>query len=168
MVKSQYQNCWMPPQEGVNLGESFSHALERGLMEECDIEIRTADGGYHRGVYLRDIKYLATLDLPPERHGSRSIAGNVEDSLFSHITMKKKAYWTATVLAPSTDLFQPVPNLNEVADARWVPLDEAWAAIKSNRPEKTLLLEKAIYRGVQALYGVEDAELWRQTRSLTR
>jgi len=160
MVLSQFGNCWMPPQEGVDLHEKLADAMVRGLREECGVEIADARGRYHRKFYIRDVRYLGTLDLPPERWEERSIAGNVGDSMFSHIKMRKKAYWSASITIPSRQAINPVPNISEVQELRWMTLDEARTAIQSNRPEKADLLEGALRRGVQHLLGAEAAASW--------
>jgi ADP-ribose pyrophosphatase YjhB (NUDIX family) len=160
MVRSHYNGCWMPPQEGVELGESLPDALARGLLEECGIDILRPGGGYRRGFYVRDIRFLATLDLPPDRWQERPIAGNAGDSLFSRITMRKKAYWTASVIVPSRTAVHPVANATEVDDAAWMSLDRALAAVQTNRPAKADLLEGALRRGVQHLLGSEAALAW--------
>jgi hypothetical protein len=155
MAKSVYDDCWMPMQEGVNFREPFRYALARGMREEYDINIEEADGQLREDVYLRDIQYLGTLDLPRERWGERSVAGNVEDTVFSQITMRRKAYWTAALLVPSQASVVPRPNTNEIAAAQWMSLQDAYEAIKSNRPEKASLLGRALDRSAQHLLGAE-------------
>lgn len=155
LARSVYEERWMPPQEGVNFRESLRSALARCLMEECQIAIENEGGALKRDFYLRDIQYLGMLDLPPSRWGERAVAGNVEDSIFSQIKMKRKAYWTAALIVPSQGSVSFVPNPNELAELRWLPLETARHWMKSNRPEKAMLLDRALDRGTQHLLGVQ-------------
>ena len=39
LAQSVYHGMWMPPQEGVNLKESFAEALHRCLEVECGLDL---------------------------------------------------------------------------------------------------------------------------------
>jgi hypothetical protein len=160
MVRSVYDDCWMPPQEGVNFRESFLEALARGLLEECDVSVLQADGRVRPGFYLRDIEYADTLWLPPERWGERAVAGNVGDSLLSQVRLRKKAYWVAYLVVDDRRAVRGRANLREVAEVRWMTFDEAAAGIEQNRPEKALLLLGCLRKGMQHLVGVRLADEW--------
>lgn len=153
LVQSHYENAWMPPQEGVNFGETLAAALMRGLWEECGLQVADENGLLLPTIYIRHIEYIDTLVLPRERWGERSVAGNVEDSFFSHIKMKKKAYWAAYVIVADSVTHSPTPNLNEIVEARWVPLDDVPGLLASNRPEKRAMLMDIIHRGIHQLVG---------------
>ena len=149
-VQSYYNDCWMLPQEGVELGEGLKAALARGLAEECGIQMRTGDR-YDKGFYVRAITYMSSLELPPERVGERQIAANVEDTPFHRITLRRKAYWLGVVLIESRETVRPEPALNEIKDVRWLSFAEAETAIGTNRPEKAELLRGALAEGARHL-----------------
>jgi hypothetical protein len=150
----------MPPQEGVNLGEAFLEALARGLSEECDVSIMQRDGKLKPDLYLRDIEYVDTLWLPPERWGERAIAGNVGDTLFGQIILKKKAYWAAYLVVDDTRDVRARANLREVTEVVWMTVDEATTKIQGNRDEKAVLLMRCMQKGMQHLVGVRAANEW--------
>jgi ADP-ribose pyrophosphatase YjhB (NUDIX family) len=157
IARSVYDDCWMPPQEGVNIGESFFGALARGLSEECDVSIMHRDGQLKSDFYLRDIEYVDTLWLPPERWGERAVAGNVGDTLFSHVVLRKKAYWAAYLVVDDMRVVRGRANLREVADVAWMTVDEAYTKIQGNRDEKALLLVRCLQKGMQHLVGARAA-----------
>jgi ADP-ribose pyrophosphatase YjhB (NUDIX family) len=161
LAKSVYDGCWMPPQEGVNFRESFLSALARGLAEECSLELLDPDGRVRHDVTLRDISYLGTLKLPPERCGERSIAGNVGDSPLSQIRMTKKAYWGAFLLADGREALTVRPNRREITELCWMTFDQAAVAVRGNRPEKRAFLLTALRRGLQHVSGALVASQWR-------
>jgi hypothetical protein len=160
MVKSVYDNCWMPPQEGVNLREPLVDALARGLSEECNFSINESDGTLKSDYYLRDVEYVDTLWLPPERWGERAVAGNVVDTPFSHIVLRKKAYWVAYLIVGDVRVVRTRPNLREVVDVVWMSADEAATAMQANRDDKAALLARCLQKGMQHLLGAEPAWDW--------
>jgi ADP-ribose pyrophosphatase YjhB (NUDIX family) len=157
-VQSYYNDCWMPPQEGVELKEGLRDALARGLAEECGIDMRHEDGSYNQDFYVRQITFLKTLDLPPERIDERQIAADVEDTPFHAITMKKKAYWLGIVLIESAEQVLPKPALNEIKAIEWLSFESAAEKIiATNRPEKAELLSAALAQGMRHLDAREFA-----------
>lgn len=160
MVRSVFDDFWMPPQEGVDLRESLLHALARGLREECRVDVLDGAGQLSRDFYLRNISYLDTLLLPADRRGERSVAGNVGDTVFSQITMTKKAYWVGYLVTQDRSRVHPTPNQREVLEARWMTFDEAAAAVGQNRQDKADLLMLALRTGLQHLSGARTADEW--------
>src|SRR6059036_2640269 len=67
--QSPYHGMWMPPQEGVNLRETFQQALHRCLKVECGIDMPISDKQNSRKFHLRSIRYIGQVPLPKGRHG---------------------------------------------------------------------------------------------------
>jgi ADP-ribose pyrophosphatase YjhB (NUDIX family) len=160
LAKSVYDGYWMPPQEGVNFRESLLGALARGFAEECSLQLLDPAGKVRSDVTLRDISYLGTLRLPPERWGERSIAGNVGDSPLSHIRMTKKAYWGAFIIAHDREALECHPNMREITELCWMTFDQAAVAVRHNRPEKGALLLAGLRRAMQHVSGARVANEW--------
>jgi ADP-ribose pyrophosphatase YjhB (NUDIX family) len=160
LVRSVYDACWMPPQEGVNLKESLLDALARGLWEECAVKLLDGEGKCRSEFYIRDIRYEGTLELPFERWGERGVAGNVGDGPFSHVFLKRKAYWSAFIIVDEQENLQSRPNLREIDSANWVSFSEVGALIESNREEKRELITNVLRRGLQHLIGARQSYLW--------
>lgn len=160
MARSVYNNCWMPPQEGVNIKESFFEALARGLSEECNIKILEHNGTLRSDFYLRDIRYVGTLRLPPGRWGERSVAGDVSEGLLSHVRMTKKAYWAAYIIIGETHTIRARPNCREINELKWMTFDEASTVIQENRDEKAVLLMGCLRTGMQHVVGDSLTSKW--------
>lgn len=160
LVKSVYEDCWMFPQEGVNLGESLLSASVRGLDEECGLTISGQGSSLIDGVHRRDIRYVGILDLPPDRWGERSVASNANDGPLSQVTLKRKAYWAIFYLVDEATSLTVQPNMVEVVDAAWIPLDEIPMKLRNNREAKRVLLMLIARRGVQHLRGARVAKHW--------
>jgi len=137
---STYKN-WMPPQEGVDLKESFEEAVIKCLNSECSID--TTKLVDNKELYIRSIRYINTLKLEENRVGERPIADNANEHAIGFVKMKSKAYWSATVRVSDEleELDNLKPNKLELTEVKWCEIDEAISLIKSsNRPEKSDLL----------------------------
>jgi hypothetical protein len=150
----------MPPQEGVNYRESFLNALARGLHEECGITILDKAGRVSPQFYLRDVEYVDTLWLPSERWGERSVVGGAEENLFSHITVRKKAYWAAYLIVSETKTLKARPNVREVERVSWKSFNEAAVLVRAIRTEKADMLIRCLRKGMQHLAGTRAADEW--------
>ena len=159
LVRSVYDKCWMFPQEGVLLKEQLLAAADRGLGEECGLNLIDSNGKLKPKLHVRDVRYVGSLELPKERWGERAVAGNVGDGPMSQIVLKKKAYWAVFVLSEELGS-TPMPNEVEVDIAKWCTLNEAAELIRSNRPGKQALLMRVLRIGVQHLVGVRASKDW--------
>ncbi|HLL75112.1 MAG TPA: NUDIX domain-containing protein [Pyrinomonadaceae bacterium] len=145
LVESAYASTWMPPQEGVNLGETFQDAFYRCVQDECGINIPSELGERRKLFYLRHIEYLGMLDLPAERSGERLVADNAADTPLGSIKLKRKAYWAALAIIKDASDMVPEPDGREIVNAGWFDFDKASDLIQStNRPEKATLLLKGV------------------------
>jgi ADP-ribose pyrophosphatase YjhB (NUDIX family) len=159
LVRSVYDKCWMFPQEGVLLKEDLLAAADRGLREECGLELLNTDGKLKPKLHVRDLRYIGSLELPKERWGERAVAGNVGDGPMSQIVLKKKAYWAVFVLLEEPGPI-PLPNEVEVDIAKWCTLNEAAELVRSNRPGKQALLMRILRIGMQHLVGARASSNW--------
>lgn len=145
LVESAYARTWMPPQEGVNLGETFQDAFYRCVQDECGINVPSEPNERRKLFYLRHIEYLDMLDLPAERSGERLVADNAADTPLDSIKLKRKAYWAALAIIRDASDIVPKPDGREIVNAGWFDLDKARDLIQStNRPEKASLLLKGV------------------------
>lgn len=139
--KSPYHNMWMPPQEGVHLNEKFEDALFRCLQVECGLNLPTDRIEIERVMHLRSIRYIGTIDLPPQRHNERPIASDAVGTPFETIKMNKKAYWAATIILANKNDISPKVDGRELLDIKWYSFDDAESVIqKTNHHEKAKLL----------------------------
>lgn len=151
LVRSRYGD-WMPPQEGVRMKETFDAAFWRCLDEELAIVV--ADSERRRLLAQRGARTLGTLRLPRARHGERPVADDVEDGPLSHVTMRRKKYWSMCALVHDQARLTPAPRGTEITDAEWLTLPEAESRIRDTvRPEKARLLMDALAHGRLALHG---------------
>ena len=90
LVRSVYDKCWMFPQEGVLLKEQLLAAADRGLGEECGLNIIDSNGKLKPKLHVRDVRYVGSLELPKERWGERAVAGNVGDGPMSQDSVEKE------------------------------------------------------------------------------
>lgn len=150
---STYDN-WMPPQEGVNLNESFEDAAYRCLSTECSIDMEKLVK--RNSIYIRSIRYLDTLELIDGRKGERPVVDSANNNLYGFIKLKGKAYWIAsTILAEGDNNAADVaPNGLELTEIKWFNCDEALIAIqKTNRKEKASMLAKGLSMIIEDLHG---------------
>lgn len=139
--KSCYHDIWMPPQEGVKLGESFDDALRRCMQVECGISPQTLET-----LYFRSIRFIGEVDLPLLRQGERPVADDAVGTPLENVELRRKAYWMATVIAPSDAAVDANPDGTELTELGWFTFPRALDAIrKTNHPEKAELLVQAIY-----------------------
>jgi ADP-ribose pyrophosphatase YjhB (NUDIX family) len=143
--QSPYQNMWMPPQEGVNLHETFQQALLRCLEVECGLDLPTGDKDLARKFHLRSIRYMGEVPLPEERVGERPVADDALDTWLEPITLRRKAYWMATMLLANQSDISPRPDGKEVIDLKWFPLTDARRIIaETNHANKASLLLRSL------------------------
>ena len=145
LAQSVYHEMWMPPQEGVNLAESFDAALHRCLEVECGIDLPPDPKQLARHMYVRSFRFLGVVPLPPDRHGERPVADDAPGTALEAVQLKRKAYWMATVLVRSQSDIVPKADGKEIMDLRWLSLSEAAVRIRAtNDLEKADLLVKAL------------------------
>jgi ADP-ribose pyrophosphatase YjhB (NUDIX family) len=147
---------WMPPQEGVNLHETFEQALRRSLEVECGLDLPNTDRELSRQLHLRSIRYVGVVPLAEERHGERPVADDALGTWLEHVQLKRKAYWMATMLLANQSDITPHADGKELIDLRWFPLAAARQAIaETNHPEKSELLLKSLDACEKDLTGVK-------------
>lgn len=84
---------------------------------------------------------LSEVALPAERRGERPIADDIHGTWLESITLKRKAYWMATILVTNRDDVSPKPDGREMLDFKWHTLPEASQVIhETNHAEKAKLL----------------------------
>lgn len=155
LVQSVYENIWMPPQEGVKLVESFQDAFFRCVQEECNLFASPDQNQQKKLIYLRNIQYLATVNLPINRQKERLVADDATDTFLSHIPCTKKSYWAAIAILKNTSDITPVPNGNEITKVGWFSFEKARNLIQNtNRTEKANILFKGIELCEKCLYVV--------------
>jgi ADP-ribose pyrophosphatase YjhB (NUDIX family) len=143
--QSPYHNMWMPPQEGVNLKETFQQALHRCLQVECGINLPINPTHASKKLHFRSIRYFGQVPLPPERIGERPIADDVHGTWLESVTIRRKAYWMATILVSERTDISPKADGKELLDLAWHPLSDARKLIeKTNHAEKARLLLQLI------------------------
>lgn len=141
--QSPYHDMWMPPQEGVNMKETFFDALRRCLKVECGLELSEFESS--ETMHVRSIRHVGSVKLPKERHGERPVAGDVLGTPLEHIVLKKKDYWLATILVSDTSSLSPVPDGRELKGVRWFTWRDARREIAfTNHTPKTALLLKCL------------------------
>lgn len=154
LAQSVYHGIWMPPQEGVNLRESFHDALYRCLEVECGLELAAESRQLARHMYVRSYRFVGTLPLAPERKGERPVADDAVGTALESVELTQKAYWMSTVVFSSTADIAPVADGKEILDLRWVSFPEAERLIlTTNHPEKAELLSHALAMCRQDLTG---------------
>ncbi|QDC44585.1 NUDIX domain-containing protein [Methylophilus medardicus] len=139
LAKSIYHDRWMPPQEGVNLKDSFKDAVDRCLSQEFGLDSKIRKELLSNNI--KSIRYIATIPLIKDRRNERLVADDAIGTWMEHISMTKKAYWKCTIIIDKQDSIKPVPNMTEVLDFKWYALAEARKVIQSsNLPDKANLL----------------------------
>lgn len=152
--QSHFHGIWMPPQEGVNLNESFPQAIRRCLEIECGFDLPAGEKDFTRVFHVRSIGYVGTLSLPEERQGERPVADDALGTPLEHVKLKKKAYWIATVLITDRSNVKPNADGKELTQLMWYSLADARQIIRqTNSNEKSELLMKCLDNGAQALFG---------------
>lgn len=154
LAQSVYHSMWMPPQEGVNLAESFTEALHRCLEVECGVELPSDSKQLARYMHVRSYRFVGIVPLPTERQGERPVADNAPGTALEPIKLKRKAYWMATILLRSKTDIAPSPDGKEIVDLRWFSFEEATEKIRStNHLKKAELLLRALSLCLQDLHG---------------
>ena len=139
--QSPYHMMWMPPQEGVTIKETLQQALRRCLQVECGIPVPVNPSHQSKKLHFRSLKFLGEVALPAERRGERPIADDAHGTWLESITLKRKAYWMATILVANRDDVAPKPDGRELLAFRWYSLPEARQVIReTNHAEKAKLL----------------------------
>ncbi|WP_168565805.1 NUDIX domain-containing protein [Crateriforma spongiae] len=116
------RGAWMPPQEGIPPNVS----VEQATAQCMDVEL----GIGKRQLHFRRSVWLGRKAIP-EREGSRDVE-------FSVRPMQGKAYYGALIkVSEDTPI---VCNPAEVADHRWMTVDEVRQQLPSNSIRKQQLL----------------------------
>ena len=118
-------SVWMPPQEGIEFGESMEQAALRCL----DIEL----GLKEDQVQFRKSAFIADR-LMPHRSGDRDIQ-------YSVLPMRGKSYFAAYVKVDESAAIER--NSAEVAEHAWIDSAEAVARLASHRQEKIKIIAAA-------------------------
>ena len=143
--QSPYHNMWMPPQEGVNMKESFQQALRRCLQVECGINLPVNPTHTSTKLHFRSTRYLGQIPLPPERQGERPIADDIHGTWLESIKLRRKAYWMATILISERTDISPKADGKEMLQFAWYTLSGARQAIQeTNHARKAQLLLRLI------------------------
>ncbi len=152
--QSPYHDMWMPPQEGVRIGEEFDDALFRCLEIECGLDLPKNRKEFDRAMHLRSIRYVDTLELQPERHGERPVAPDAAGTPLESITLTKKAYWAATIILANQNDIDPEADGREILDFKWYSFDEAEKIIQhTNHRKKAQLLINTLSSCRKDLHG---------------
>ena len=152
--QSVYHKMWMPPQEGVNLNESFREALHRCLEIECGIDLPPDRKALARHMYERSCRFVGIIPLHPDRQGERLVADDAPGTVFEAVKLRRKAYWMSIVLVRSQGDLAPKPDGKELTAFRWCTFPNAEEAIRTtNHPQKAELLLDALKKCRQDLSG---------------
>ncbi len=164
--QSPFHTMWMPPQEGVNLKESFQQALRRCLQVECGISTPVNPTHQSRALHFRSIRFLGEVALPKERQGERPIAEDVHGTWLESIKLRRKAYWMASILVANQTDISPKADGREMLGFAWYSLPEARRVIReTNHVEKSNLLLKLIDACERDLRGAHRTQLTAPPRS---
>lgn len=135
----------MPPQEGVNMRESFQEAIRRCLAVECCLDLPADEREFSRMIHMRSFRYAGELRLSKERHGERLVADDAVGTWLEHVVLKRKAYWIATMLIASQSDLTPSPDGKEIVDLRWYDMREARdKVVETNQHDKAQLLIRVL------------------------
>jgi ADP-ribose pyrophosphatase YjhB (NUDIX family) len=143
LAQSPYHNMWMPPQEGVNLKETFHQALRRCLQVECGINMPVNPAHFAKAFQVRSIRYVGEVPLPLERRNERPIADDVHGTWLESVTLRRKAYWMATIVVSNQSDISPKADGKELLGFAWYTLPEARKVIQATNhaPKARLLLQ---------------------------
>ncbi|MFP3613528.1 NUDIX domain-containing protein [Paraburkholderia sp. SIMBA_050] len=145
LAQSPYHNMWMPPQEGVNLKETFQQALRRCLQVECGINMPVNPARAAKAFQVRSIRYIGKVPLPKERRGERPIADDIHGTWLESVTLRQKAYWMATIVVSNQSDLSPKADGKELLDFAWYTLPEARRVIaETNHAQKARLLLQVV------------------------
>jgi ADP-ribose pyrophosphatase YjhB (NUDIX family) len=145
LAQSPYHNMWMPPQEGVNLKETFQQALRRCLQTECGINMPVNPAHASKKLHFRSIRYVGEIPLPAERRGERPVADGALGTWLESVTLRRKAYWMASIIVAERSDISPKADGREVVDFAWYTLPEARTVInQTNHGDKAELLMQVI------------------------
>lgn len=117
-------HAWMPPQEGIEPGESVEQAAIRGIESELGVS--------ESQVHFRRSQWLGSKRIP-EQTGERDIE-------YSLVKMRGKAYYGALVkMSQSTSI-----NLNnaELAGFEWLTVEQVRERLETNSERKQELIRK--------------------------
>lgn len=146
--KSSFADIWMPPQEGLNIGEAFDQAIYRCLSVECGFALPADASALERLINVRSIKFLGTVPLAADRQGERLVADNALGTALEGVHLRSKAYWKAAIAISHRDNVRPSPDGNELTELKWFSLSDAERIIvESNHEAKQQLL----LRGLQEI-----------------
>jgi hypothetical protein len=135
----------MPPQEGVNLKDTFEQALRRCLQVECGINMPINQNQQSKKLHLRSIRYVGDVTLPANRKGERPIADDVHGTWLESIKLRKKAYWMATLIVSEKSDAQPKADGKELINLEWYSLEDARRVVTdTNHKEKAKLILKIL------------------------
>lgn len=144
--QSSYHDMWMPPQEGVNLSESFPQALHRCLEIECGLDLPIDPKSFARAMHVRSYRFIGIVDLPKERRGERPVADDAVGTALESVSLRRKAYWMATVILKDQSDITPSPDGKELIALRWFTFPDAEKIIReTNHLEKAELLTRALH-----------------------
>ncbi len=156
--QTPYHEMWMPPQEGVQLKETFVSALRRCLSYECSLQVPEETETIGPSFHLRSIRFVGVLPLPDERRGERPVADDIAGTPLEKVTLKSKAYWLATILVKDRDAISPKADGRELIDIKWFTLEDAVRIInETNHHEKAVLLTKCLNDCRRDLFGAKVA-----------
>jgi hypothetical protein len=144
----------MPPQEGVNLKETFAQALHRCMEVECGLDLPADPTQLARYMHVRSYRFLGTIPLSKERQGERLVADDASGTALEVVKLKQKAYWMATVLLGNAADVVPKADGKEIIDLQWFSFEAARQRIATtNHPEKAELLLRLLQLCRQDLEG---------------
>lgn len=159
--RSVYHDMWMPPQEGVNLNESFPDALRRCLEIEVGLELPNDGREFDRQFYVRSYKFMGTVPLPVARRGERPVADDAVGTALESVVLKSKSYWVAPVILKSQNDIQPTPDGKEVTEFRWLSFPMAAEMIRiTNHADKANLLLRILDECRRNLEGGPSPRAW--------
>ena len=118
-------NIWIPPQEGLKLGESIEIAATRCLSEELGINAKKMQ--YRKNQWIADRKII-------DRKGERDIEG-------SPIKMRGKSYYAAHLIVDKQSEMEV--NSVEIAEYEWTPVAEMEERLRSNQNDKFQIVFEA-------------------------
>lgn len=126
------EDVWVPPQEGIEVGETVDLAAMRCMRDELGLPVEKLQ--YRKSAYVGD-------RLLPDRIGDR-------DLRYAICRMRGKAYFAALVIADSDAPLTANPA--EVAQHRWLSLEEVSELVACEQVDKRELVRSA-FRSLLAI-----------------
>jgi hypothetical protein len=103
------------------------------------------DAGSFEPLHLRSIRYQGSVDLPLARRGERPVADDALGTALESVTLIRKAYWMATLVAKAEADVTARPDGRELVALRWFDFAEAEERVlDTNHPQKSDLLRGAL------------------------